>query len=689
MSQLPTNPEGNALYQNDHRLIQAYQEATSLDAEGLEALCPSYIELSEISKRYQNEELLGKGGVKEVYRTFDNRTRRWVAMACLREDRGPEFYDLFVHEAWLTSSLNHPNIISVHDVGIDSSGHPFFTMDLKGNTTLADLIKDPDRNQRILLRIFLKICDAISFAHSQEVIHLDLKPENIQTDSYGEVLVCDWGLGKVISDIEEDSPVTPSLDQLDNMTLVGEIKGSPGYMAPEQITGNTDKDHRTDIFSLGCILHAILTGEPPFQGDHQARLTATSQGTVPNPCEKFPSLKIQPSLGAVSLKALAKSPKDRYQSVSDLKEDLLRYMEGFSTNAEDSSFLHETSLFVSRNRTPVLIAFLSLILLSVLSTLFIQKLDFLQQSVDKESQLADQYATEAQVANKRHLETLSKSKEQQLALSHSLMSSVKNLKNKGIYDTPMKSVREAVALADHALALDPDSESAKYQLFSLHLIQLNFQKALEFPLPEKNPRYGYMSFAEAYPEFNYHRLERPPLDQFYQFLEKAKELDPNHSAVIERMVSYDSAVRPSKGSYHKVILGLLKYLNPTIEGIELGPKNKHSELTLRSPKAIQLIGDPADSKKCVLRYLKFRSLVIECPDRMDLSQFNSLPIKHLNLTKCANFSLTKPLSLPAIETITIHSNQRSPKASKALRKWVHNAEGFKIVVIPDEAQNSN
>ena len=74
---------------------------------------------------------------------------------------------------------------------------------------------------------------------------------------------------------------------------------------------------------------------------------------------------------------------------------------------------------------------------------------------------------------------------------------------------------------------------------------------------------------------------------------------------------------------------------------------------------------------------------------MDLSQFSSLPIKHLDLTKCANFTLTKPLSLPSIETITIHSNERTPKASKALRKWVHNAEGFKIVVIPNEAQNSN
>ena len=112
-------------YRNDHRLIQAYQEATRLDEKGLGGLCPSYMELSEISTRYEDEKLLGKGGVKEVFKTFDNRTRRWVAMARLRDERGPEFFDLFVNEAWLTSSLKHPNIISVHDVGIDFSGRPF------------------------------------------------------------------------------------------------------------------------------------------------------------------------------------------------------------------------------------------------------------------------------------------------------------------------------------------------------------------------------------------------------------------------------------------------------------------------------------------------------------------------------------------------------------------------------------
>ncbi|MEJ6718091.1 MAG: serine/threonine-protein kinase [Akkermansiaceae bacterium] len=677
MSKFIKNPGKGDQYQNDHRLIQAYKEATNLDEDGLEALCPSYIELSEISTRYQDQKLIGKGGVKEVYRTFDNRTRRSVAMARLREDRGPEFYDLFVNEAWLTSSLNHPNIISIHDVGIDSSGHPFFTMALKGNTTLAKLITSNDQDRNILLRIFLKICEAVAYAHSQEIIHLDLKPDNIQTDTFGEVLVCDWGLGKIISD-EDDNSLTAPTDHLDNMTLVGQIKGSPGYMAPEQIESGADKDHRSDIFSLGCILHAILTGEPPFKGDLHSRIEATSQGDVTDPCESFSDLKIPPSLGAVTLKALANAPDDRYQSVSEFKNDVQRYLEGFSTNAEETNFLREASLFITRNRTPVVIGFLSLILLTVLSTLFIQKVDFLHQSVLHESQLAGQYANEANTANEQHLETLSKSKKQRIALSKSLMSSVKNLKNKGIFDTPMKSVREALALAELSLALNPKSKSAKYQLFTLNLIQLNFEEALAYPIPEDHSRHGYMSFAEAFPDFNYHRQERPPLDQLCQFIEKARELDPSHSPLIERIISYDSAVRPSKESYHDVILELVKYLNPDNPEIELEVLPQELEMILRTAKAIKLIADPVDSDECVLRYLNLRSLTVESPEKIDLHQFNGLAIQKLDLSGCASLKIGKPLSLPSLDTVII--NSQTPSKEK-LRRWIQSSGNFKIIEV--------
>ncbi|MFC7339465.1 serine/threonine protein kinase [Haloferula chungangensis] len=666
-------------YGNDHRLIEAYREATSLDEGGLEALCPSYVELAETTIRYEDEKLLGKGGVKEVCRAFDNHARRWVAMARLREDLGPEFFDLFVNEAWLTSTLKHPNIISVYDVGIDSSGRPFFTMDLKGNTTLADLIGSKQSDRRALLRDFLKICDAVAYAHSRDIIHLDLKPENIQTDDYGEVLVCDWGLGKVISQDGFENESTPATEFLDNMTLVGEIKGSPGYMAPEQVESGRQKDHRTDIFSLGCILHVILTGDPPFMGDRRTILEATARGHVEDPCVKYPSVRMPASLGAVTMKALARRPEDRYQSVAELRDDVQRHLDGFSTNAEERSFLRDARLFVSRNRTPVLITSLALILLTVLSTLFIQKVDFLHRSVMAESQLAEQYASKAEAANELYVESLSKSRDRHLALSRSLISSVSNLKNRGIFDTPMKSVREALVLADHALALDPDSTAAKYQLFALNLIQLNFKEALKYPLSEGQGRYGYMLFAEAFPEFDYSKSKRPSLENLREFLVEARRLNPDESPVIERMISYDAALRFSKRSYHEVIEELLRYLNPDSESIDL-KFSRNRIATLRVGKSIRMIADPGGSEECVLRYLGLRSLRLETDDEIDLHQLSGLTIHRLDLSGCASFILEGPLILPSIDSIMIDPQKHS---ADNLRRWIQSSVDFEISPRPD------
>ena len=218
-------------YVPDHRLHEAYLQANLLDEEGLEAICPSYLELAENEMRYRDESRLGQGGTKEVFKSWDCRSRRWVAIARLREDRGPELYDQFVHEAWLTSSLNHPNIINIYDVGVDGDGRPFFTMDLKGETTLSDLTREQGmRNRRELLGVFLKICNAVSHAHSRGVIHLDLKPDNVQVDQFGEVLVCDWGLARHITD--EEAPLDPAWrssapTRVDNTTLHGTRQGHP------------------------------------------------------------------------------------------------------------------------------------------------------------------------------------------------------------------------------------------------------------------------------------------------------------------------------------------------------------------------------------------------------------------------------------------------------------------------------
>ena len=207
----------------------------------LEEVSPSYGVLSEVATQYEELELLGKGGLKSVYKCYDHCSRRMVAYATPREGLQTCFYEVFIHEAWLTASLKHPNIIKIHEVKIDREGRPYFTMDLKGNTTLKEYVEAVHTTPEIL-NIFTKVCDAISYAHAKGVVHLDLKPENIQCDEYGEVLVCDWGLGKLLSAQEIEGPYELELIEAAHHTLYGDIKGSLGYMAPEQVEYGASKD---------------------------------------------------------------------------------------------------------------------------------------------------------------------------------------------------------------------------------------------------------------------------------------------------------------------------------------------------------------------------------------------------------------------------------------------------------------
>ncbi|MDP0491875.1 MAG: serine/threonine-protein kinase [Verrucomicrobiota bacterium JB023] len=659
---------------SDHRLIAAYHEAMNLDQDGIEVLCPSYAGLRDIEARYQDFHLLGKGGLKEVYRAYDNRARRWVAMARLRADRDQDFYDLLVNEAWLTSSLNHPNIINVHDVGVDSRGRPFFTMDLKGNTTLADLIAAPERSLRELLKIFLKVCDAVSYAHSRGILHLDLKPENIQADKYGEVLLCDWGLGRRLA--EEKDGMSLDGEAAANVTLLGEIKGSPGFMAPEQVEEGGRKTEQTDVFSLGCILYAILTGEAPFTGTVDEVLDATKRAEIAQPAEEYPEHRIPVSLGAVCVKALAKQPDGRYQSVLELRDEVQRFLDGFSTQAESPNFLREAHLFAARNRTPVLISCLALIALTVLTTLFVQRVDRLHESVQAEAKLAERYANEVELANDLYSETISESKQQQLALSASLISYARRLKNTGIFDTPMKSVREALALSYHALELHPESEPAKYHLFTLNLIQLNFKEALRYPLDKGNRRYAYMSFARAYPKFEYSRQRRPSLPILRKFLREAAEIEPNQSHILERILSYDSALRFSLRNYDRAILEFLRYLNPGNPEFELDYQVRQARLHLRSEEEMTLLANEEGSKQCVLRFLSPRTLVLEVAKPQDLVGLNGLAIKELDLTRCGAVQLDTPIKLPSLSQIRI---DRSKHSAKELRRWIESNAEFEII----------
>ena len=238
-------------------LFSIFDEAVNLDDNTLSANSfPILSQLQSNTQRYTNFTLISQGGLKKVYKCFDTSTKNHIAYAQPSDKENKKHHEMFAFEAQLTARLQHPNIIKVFELGYDDSFTPYFSMELKRNTTLKDYISQKKPLQE-LLDIFFKVCNAIEYSHSQGVLHLDLKPENIQCDKYGEVLVCDWGLARYENDsspelFEDDlAPIGPK-------TLYGAIKGTPGYMAPEQIKPGGTKTQKTDIFSLGAILYLSL-----------------------------------------------------------------------------------------------------------------------------------------------------------------------------------------------------------------------------------------------------------------------------------------------------------------------------------------------------------------------------------------------------------------------------------------------
>ena len=231
-----------------------------------------------------------------------------------------------------------------------------------------------------LLRAFLQICDAIAFAHDKGVIHRDLKPENIMLGEYGEVLVLDWGLAKIMGRPEPEINETGQTIHVTSVrfdhetdslvTLDGMICGTPQYMSPEQANGQTHlADSRTDVFALGAILHDILTLRPPYVGQTLQEILTLAQSasvsdlqTLSTREKKMADREVWPerihcdegripaSLAAVAMKALSFDPGERYQTANAMREDIESYLNGFATGAENATVWRQAKLFWKRNK---------------------------------------------------------------------------------------------------------------------------------------------------------------------------------------------------------------------------------------------------------------------------------------------------------------------------------------------------
>ena len=224
---------------------------------------------------------LGRGGMGAVFRGRDSRLGRDLAVKVLldRHQDQPRLVRRFLEEARISGQLQHPGVVPVYELGGMADLRPYFTMKLVQGRTLADLLGErPSRAHDLprFLAIFEAICQTVAYAHSRGVIHRDLKPANVMVGSFGEVQVLDWGLAKFLrrgpaaGGIEEDHGSSEWGVQAEDLSEAGSALGTPAYMAPEQARGELDRvDERADVFSLGSILCAILTGQPAFTGKSQ------------------------------------------------------------------------------------------------------------------------------------------------------------------------------------------------------------------------------------------------------------------------------------------------------------------------------------------------------------------------------------------------------------------------------------
>jgi tetratricopeptide (TPR) repeat protein len=279
--------------------------------------------------RYTLGEEIARGGMGEVYRATDEVLNREVAVKVLQAKFGPgsgnarRFHD----EARITAQLQHPGVPPVHDLGTLPDGRPFLAMKLIRGETLDELLKrraDPADDRGRFVAAFEGVCQAVAYAHAHGVIHRDLKPLNVMVGAFGEVQVMDWGLAKVLADpgptpaADPDSTAASTRVQTGRSgdgpdTQAGSVLGTPAYMAPEQAAGAVGKvDARSDVFGLGGVLAAILTGRPPFVADTaETTRVKAAQGDVADCFARLDGCGADPGLIALCKQCLQARPADR------------------------------------------------------------------------------------------------------------------------------------------------------------------------------------------------------------------------------------------------------------------------------------------------------------------------------------------------------------------------------------------
>ena len=637
--------------------------------------------LKENSERYSDLNDFNQGGMKQILAGHDSISGRHIAIAKMLNCNDSDDLELFLREARITACLEHPNIMPVYDISLDKEGLPFFTMKLIHGEDLGEILGRVKNNvgdypekyrMATLLEIFMKICDAMAYAHSRGVLHLDLKPDNVKISGFGEVIVCDWGLARLVDDADpellmKDGVAGPLADI--NRTINGAVKGTPGYMAPEQAKAqNNLKSHLTDIYSLGAILYSILTLEKPVTGkDTEEVLVKTAIGDIVPPMKRAPERRIPYSLEAVVLKAMSTDPEDRYESVEALQNEVRSYLEGFATEAENAPFHRLLVLLFKRHAALSVLTSAAIVALTLTTYSFLQRIE--------ENNLRLEEARKKSQEEQKKRETLSEDAAEIL-----LQQSFQLVARKD-YDKALEEVNKS-------LSLKPELKDALELKTILLIGSLKFKeaKATALLIKEYTNQY-FIGISDKYGPLIDSKGMLPPED----FLNLVSEIQDDRlleeqgdyekfkhrvSAYIENQLSIHAFKLYPLEERLSILKEMLELTNPQSEEIKLEIEmkngntiqylaiNNNPELT----SAEALAGMPIESlnlKDTGIKSLEFtRGMPLKKLDVSGTAIHNLFPLEHLplqelNLSKTPVTDVSPIMKLP-LKNIHLGSVKVSP-----------------------------
>jgi len=343
------------------------------------------------TRNYDHCGEVGRGGMGAILKVWDPNLRRNLAMKVIHKDlqrdvsKSPNSVDRslarFLEEAQVTSQLDHPGIVPVHELGIDENGHPYFTMQLVRGRNLSAIFKDVwaekgGWNRTRALGVLQRVCEAMAYAHSKQVVHRDLKPANIMVGRFGETYVMDWGLARVQGSGDDDQRMKERLDSLNSspslvatdrkegsvgpeaealMTGYGEAVGTPPYMAPEQADGRLyDIGPATDVYAIGAMLYNLLSQHTPFVDPDEpmpeAMVVLKRVRTGPPKALQEIAPATPAELVAICEKAMARTIASRYPNTRELADDLRAFLENRVVKAYEVGPVAEFKKWVVRNR---------------------------------------------------------------------------------------------------------------------------------------------------------------------------------------------------------------------------------------------------------------------------------------------------------------------------------------------------